>query len=68
MRNGMSSSEAAADAIKRIVKRYPSFSGAIIAIDKLGNHGAACHGFPTFPYSYRDANCTKATLVQTPCI
>jgi N4-(beta-N-acetylglucosaminyl)-L-asparaginase len=39
MRNGMSTSESAQDAIERIVRREPNFSGAILVIDKLGNHG-----------------------------
>jgi N4-(beta-N-acetylglucosaminyl)-L-asparaginase len=39
MRNGMSPSEAAQDAIQRIAKRYPNFIGPIVAIDKQGNHG-----------------------------
>lgn len=39
MRNGMSPHEASADAINRIKKMYPNFIGAIIAVDKLGNHG-----------------------------
>lgn len=39
MRNGMSPSDAATDAIQRIVKYYPKFTGAIVAVDKYGNHG-----------------------------
>lgn len=39
MRNGMSPSEAAADAISRITKYYENFVGAILAVDKHGNHG-----------------------------
>ena len=68
MRNGMSPSEATQNAIERIIKREPNFSGAILAIDKLGNHGAACHGFDSFPYSYRDANSDQVKLVKVPCI
>ena len=39
MRNGMNPSEAAADAMKRIAKYYPSFAGALVAVDRYGNHG-----------------------------
>ena len=39
MRNGMDPSQAANDAIKRIVKVYPNFVGAIIAMNKFGYHG-----------------------------
>ena len=35
----MDPGEAANDAISRIVKIYPNFVGAIIAMDKYGNHG-----------------------------
>ena len=39
MRNGMSPSDAARDSILRIMKHYQNFVGAILAVDKLGNHG-----------------------------
>ena len=39
MRNGMSPSDAARDSILRIMKYYKSFVGAIVAVDKFGNHG-----------------------------
>lgn len=39
MRNGMSPDEASNDAILRILKHYENFVGAILAIDKFGNHG-----------------------------
>ena len=39
MRNGMNPSQAADVAIRRIAKYYPNFSGAVLAIDKYGNHG-----------------------------
>lgn len=41
MRRGMSPTEAAEDAIRRIMIRYSSFSGAIIAINKTGHFGRA---------------------------
>jgi N4-(beta-N-acetylglucosaminyl)-L-asparaginase len=39
MRRGMSPTAAAQDAIQRIANKYPNFIGAIIALDKYGNHG-----------------------------
>jgi hypothetical protein len=39
MRRGMTPTEAATDAIQRVANFYPKFSGAILAIDKFGNHG-----------------------------
>jgi len=35
----MSPDEASNDAILRILKHYENFVGAILAIDKFGNHG-----------------------------
>jgi N4-(beta-N-acetylglucosaminyl)-L-asparaginase len=68
MRNGMSPSDAATDAIKRIAKYYPKFVGAIVAIDKMGNHGAACHGIDKFPYSVGDKNHNDVYIVEVDCI
>ena len=39
MRNGLSPEDACHDAILRIMKKYNAFSGAVIAVDKFGNHG-----------------------------
>ena len=41
MRRGMSPTEAAEDAIRRIMIRYSSFLGAIIAVNKTGHFGRA---------------------------
>lgn len=68
MRNGMSPGEAAADAISRITKYYENFSGAILAIDKHGNHGAACHGLDSFPYSVRNSSTNDVIVVHVSCI
>jgi len=64
----MNASAAAADAIKRIVKHYENFVGAIIAIDKYGNHGAACHGLETFPYSVKNSSIMDVQVINVPCI
>jgi len=39
MRQGMTPNQASREAIYRIAKLYPNFKGAIIAIDKNGQHG-----------------------------
>lgn len=39
MRRGLSPTEAAEDAIQRIMKRYSNFLGAIIAVNKTGHFG-----------------------------
>ncbi|CAK9135128.1 unnamed protein product [Ilex paraguariensis] len=52
MRLGMEPKLAAKDAISRIARKYPSFIGAIFAVNKKGMHAGACHGW-TFQYSVR---------------
>lgn len=49
----MSPTEACRDAIARIARKFPSFHGAVIAVNNNGEHGAATHGFQQFPYAYR---------------
>ncbi|KAJ8940230.1 hypothetical protein NQ314_010793 [Rhamnusium bicolor] len=50
LRLGSSPGAAAKLAISRIAEKYPSFSGALIVVDKKGNVGIACNGMATFPY------------------
>ncbi|XP_064637165.1 N(4)-(Beta-N-acetylglucosaminyl)-L-asparaginase-like [Lineus longissimus] len=50
MRRGLDPEAASHAALKRILRFYPKFSGAIVAVNKTGSYGAACHGFDKFPY------------------
>ncbi|CAF0705781.1 unnamed protein product [Brachionus calyciflorus] len=68
MRNGMSPSKACENALERIIKKYPKFMGAIIAMDKDGNHGAACHGIDVFNYSYRSNKENRVQINSVKCI
>lgn len=43
---------AAKDAIARITRKFPDFVGAVVALNKTGEHAGACHGW-TFKYSVR---------------
>ncbi|XP_054814131.1 probable isoaspartyl peptidase/L-asparaginase 3 isoform X2 [Prosopis cineraria] len=52
MRLGMEPKSAAQDAIARIARRFPDFVGAVVAVNKKGEHAGACHGW-TFTYSVR---------------
>ncbi|KAI9081380.1 hypothetical protein K1719_036643 [Acacia pycnantha] len=54
MRLGMEPKHAAQDAIARIARRFPDFVGAVVAINKNGEHAGACHGW-TFRYSVRSS-------------
>lgn len=54
MRRGMKPQAAAEEAVLRIARRVPGYVGAVFAVDKHGNHGAACFGWQ-FTYAYQDA-------------
>ena len=41
--------------------------GAVVALDKDGNHGAACHGMPVFPYSVAGAGSPDVVLFRVSC-
>ncbi|GJQ82384.1 hypothetical protein Trydic_g448 [Trypoxylus dichotomus] len=64
MRDGLSPTEAAEIAISRIIRHYPEFSGAVIAVSVDEEYGAACHGMNEFPYSMR-SNVDDDVIVTT---
>lgn len=41
--------------------------GAVVALDKDGNHGAACHGMALFPYSVAGAGSPDVVLFKVRC-
>lgn len=65
LRRGMSAEEAAHDVIMRQVKRtgrpYPE--AAVIVLSKDGYFGAACSGFPKFPYLVSDSRFQQQLFV-----
>lgn len=63
MRAGKTPAEAAAEAVKRIVKHYKDFAGAVIAVNRLGHYAAACYGMPDFPFVVSSP--AEATTVKT---
>ncbi|XP_061163758.1 N(4)-(Beta-N-acetylglucosaminyl)-L-asparaginase-like [Saccostrea echinata] len=69
MGSGMSPSNAALSSIKPIIKYFPDFDGAVIAVNHKGEHGAACHGagIGTFHYSVMD-NPSKVNLFSVKCV
>jgi N4-(beta-N-acetylglucosaminyl)-L-asparaginase len=67
MRGGMAPTAAAETAIRRIVKYYPHFSGAIIALNKHGQFGAACNGLKSFPFYVSNMKMMDATIFHVPC-
>lgn len=61
LRRGMTPTEAAEDAVARMVRKYPEVSSGIVVVDNKGNHGGAGSGW-TFTYAYR-GGCMKETKV-----
>lgn len=41
MRLGIGPQQAAEDAIRRILKKYPQFEGGVIAVNKTGHFGTS---------------------------
>ncbi len=68
MRNGATPADGAKSAIQRIIPLYPEFQGAVIAADKTGRYGAACHGFPRFTYSIYNNEQDTVQIVGVDCI
>lgn len=64
MKNGVHPHQAAKRLITQIAKRYPNFSGALIAVAKNGNYGAACHGIPVFPFSVAQGNSVRIHKIK----
>jgi hypothetical protein len=50
-----------------VTAKYPSFSGAVVALDSEGNHGAACHGMIEFPYCVASANHPHVQVFKVKC-
>ncbi|CAI6349391.1 unnamed protein product [Macrosiphum euphorbiae] len=67
MKNGHKPTKAAQLAIDTISNYYPDFSGAVIAVNKYGDYGAACHGFDRFPYSIANPEHNKVSLLYITC-
>ena len=67
MRSGLDPQMAAQSAIDRVTDKYPEFSGAVVALNKEGRYGAACHGMAEFPFSVGSAETGGVTLIKVPC-
>ncbi len=63
MRRGLSPQAAAEDAVRRMVRKYPAYVGAVLAVDRHGRHAAACHGW-TFTYAVRSAGMAAVRLFE----
>lgn len=67
MKRGSSPTAAAQVAISRIVKKFPKFFGAVIALNTQSEHGAACNGMDLFPYSVADEENKNIEVIFVKC-
>ncbi|XP_055386252.1 N(4)-(Beta-N-acetylglucosaminyl)-L-asparaginase [Condylostylus longicornis] len=67
LRNGMQPREAAKNAIDRILKYYPDFTGAVIVARYTGEFSAACAGMKKFPFSVRRNKQTNVQVIEIDC-
>ncbi|XP_072041007.1 N(4)-(Beta-N-acetylglucosaminyl)-L-asparaginase-like [Amphiura filiformis] len=67
LRQGMSPTKACEDVLARIVKKYPTFSGALVAATNKGLYGGACHGFSSFHYSLQMPSLKSVKVVEVNC-
>lgn len=68
MLNGFSPEKAARSALKPIIKKYPDFSGAIVAASISGEYGAACHNFGgKVQYTLQTPSLKNATIFTIKC-
>ncbi|KAF7546926.1 hypothetical protein G7Z17_g8086 [Cylindrodendrum hubeiense] len=65
LRRGMSPTEAAEDAVLRMVRKYPHISSGIVVVNNKGEHGAAGSGW-TFTYSYRGGAMGSTQVMTIP--
>ncbi|XP_076757288.1 N(4)-(Beta-N-acetylglucosaminyl)-L-asparaginase-like [Xylocopa sonorina] len=68
MRRGATPTAAATTAVRRIAEHYPMFTGAVIAINKDGEYGAACNGITRFAHYVANPELGKATQLYVDCI
>lgn len=65
LRRGLSPKAAAEDAVRRMLRRYPSVSAGIVVVDTAGNHGGAGSNW-NFTYAFRGGAMNATTVVTVP--
>ena len=66
MRLGLTPQQAAHESIVRIIRRYPSFEGAIVVANKSGHYAAACANLQSFPMTIGTAD--SINIINISCI
>jgi N4-(beta-N-acetylglucosaminyl)-L-asparaginase len=51
-----------------MARYYPKFRGAVIALNKEGEFGAACHGLDSFPHYVSNAKSGGAKELKISCL
>ncbi|KAI2472938.1 asparaginase-domain-containing protein [Annulohypoxylon bovei var. microspora] len=67
LRRGMSPTEAAEDAVRRMLRKYPEVQSGIVVVNNQGEHGGAGSGW-TFTYAYRGGGMNETVVVSVPPI
>jgi N4-(beta-N-acetylglucosaminyl)-L-asparaginase len=65
LRQGMTPTEAAQDAVRRMLRKFPDISSGIVVVNSKGEHGAAGSGW-TFTYAFRGGNMNATEVVAVP--
>ncbi|AEO68327.1 uncharacterized protein THITE_2151024 [Thermothielavioides terrestris NRRL 8126] len=65
LRRGMTPTEAAEDAVRRMLRKYPDVSSGIVVVNNKGEHGAAASGW-TFSYSFRGGTMGATKVITIP--
>ena len=65
LRLGMSPEQAAEDAVRRMVRKFPQVSSGIVVVNNKGEHGAAASGW-TFTYAFRGKGMNATEVVTVP--
>lgn len=65
LRLGLSPQAAAEDAVKRMLRKYPTVQAGIVVVNNKGDHGGAGSGW-TFTYSYRGGTMNESVVVSVP--
>lgn len=67
LRQGMAPREAAEDAVRRMLRKYPDVQSGLVVVNNKGDHGGAGSGW-TFTYAYRGGAMNETVVVSVPPI
>ncbi|KAI1472734.1 asparaginase-domain-containing protein [Daldinia caldariorum] len=65
LRRGMAPQQAAEDAVRRMLRKYPDVQSGIVVVNNRGDHGGAGSGWG-FTYAYRGGGMSETVVVSVP--